>query len=368
MLLHGVTPALFHINNGACDAQALEATDRVARLRCLIEGPPELQARHICPHPPIESHSSLPARDGMRATREFVGTCLNAPAASRRLLSCDALPKPCPDPVGAQAGARDERARGALLDALGVVEFLAAFGAACEARPLRLGELQAAAAWPLDSPTLPELYQALLRCVLIEQARALGGPPHSGSAHVCGLPRRARRLLWGRTGGQRRVSLLSAALQRPFQLGPPFLCAEEARCEAWQATLQSHQWLAPRQTVHATFGRSGTIVTYMITAAAPAAPRADGAGGRDPRARAPLDAHARRRDLAGGAAPLSALHARGRPRRRGGGRCRRRRPAARAAGRPRRRAGRRAPAGRAAALAVRAAPGSPAQCRARVPT
>ncbi|KAK9821961.1 hypothetical protein WJX81_005263 [Elliptochloris bilobata] len=101
---------------GAKDAaalrtQALETADRVARLRCLVEGPPAVQ-----------------------------------PAV------------------------REERARGALLDALAVVEFLAAFGAACEARPLRLGELQAAAAWPLDSPTLPELYQALLRCVLIEQA------------------------------------------------------------------------------------------------------------------------------------------------------------------------------------------------------
>jgi len=159
-----------------------------------------------------------------------VGTSLNAPAAARRRLSCDALPcQTLPDPVGAQAGARDERARGALLDALGVVEFLAAFGAACEARPLRLGELQAAAAWPLDSPTLPELYQALLRCVLIEQACAVGGPAHPGSAHVSGLPRRARRLLWGRTGGQRRVSLLSAALQRPFQLGPLFPCVQRRR-------------------------------------------------------------------------------------------------------------------------------------------
>lgn len=229
MLLHGVTPALFHINNGACDAQALEATDRVARLRCLIEGPPELQARHICPHPPIESHSSLPARDGMRATREFVGTCLNAPAASRRLLSCDALPKPCPDPVGAQAGARDERARGALLDALGVVEFLAAFGAACEARPLRLGELQAAAAWPLDSPTLPELYQALLRCVLIEQARALGGAsPFGIRPCLRAAPARPAAAL----GPDRRPAPRQLAERRaaaPVSAGPSFsLCRRGA--------------------------------------------------------------------------------------------------------------------------------------------
>jgi len=149
-----------------------------------------------------------------------------------------------------QATARDESARGALLDALAVVEFLAAFGAACEARPLRLGELQAAAAWPLDSPTLPELYQALLRCVLIEQARAVApspptprcvpieqaraaGAPPRVRPRRSGPPWRARRL--PRAGQAASAARAGAGAAAPRARRADASRAEKARCEARQA-------------------------------------------------------------------------------------------------------------------------------------
>ena len=80
-------------------------------------------------------------------------------------------------------------ARAALGHAMAVVEFLAAFGGVCEARPLGLAELQHAAAWPLDSSTLSALYEALLRCVLLELARARPKPLVACRDHMlhCGF-------------------------------------------------------------------------------------------------------------------------------------------------------------------------------------
>ena len=58
------------------------------------------------------------------------------------------------------------------MDALAVAEFLACFGALCEAPPLPLAEVQRAAARPLGGGgALAGLYTALLRCVLLEKVR-----------------------------------------------------------------------------------------------------------------------------------------------------------------------------------------------------
>ena len=62
---------------------------------------------------------------------------------------------------------------GSLRDAMAIVEFAAMFGKQTGLEPLSLGILQAAVAWPLDSPDLAELYMALLRSILQDQARAL---------------------------------------------------------------------------------------------------------------------------------------------------------------------------------------------------
>ncbi|KAK9824389.1 hypothetical protein WJX72_009931 [[Myrmecia] bisecta] len=99
--------------------QAAEAAEKVARLRMLIQGPPTVEF-------------SLP----------------------------------------------EQSQWGPLMDALTVVEFLRSFGRVCEAHPLSLAELQHAAAWPLDSPKLVQLYMALLRCILLEQV-GQGGPTSS---------------------------------------------------------------------------------------------------------------------------------------------------------------------------------------------
>ena len=74
----------------------------------------------------------------------------------------------------AQPVAAGPHAHAALMDALAVAEFLACFGAACEAPPLALAEVQRAAARPLGGGgSLAALYTALLRCVLLEKARRL---------------------------------------------------------------------------------------------------------------------------------------------------------------------------------------------------
>ena len=63
-----------------------------------------------------------------------------------------------------------QEACASLQDAISVVEFLATFGAQCGIDPLGLHDLHAAAAWPLHTPGLVQLYTALLRCILQDQA------------------------------------------------------------------------------------------------------------------------------------------------------------------------------------------------------
>jgi hypothetical protein len=57
------------------------------------------------------------------------------------------------------------------MDALSLAEFLATFGVLCEAPVLALDEVQQAAARPLASGALQQMYMALLRCVLLEKVR-----------------------------------------------------------------------------------------------------------------------------------------------------------------------------------------------------
>ena len=67
---------------------------------------------------------------------------------------------------------RGPSAHASLMDALSLAEFLATFGVLCEASVLRVEELQRAAARPLGSATLRNMYMALLRCVLLEKVNA----------------------------------------------------------------------------------------------------------------------------------------------------------------------------------------------------
>ena len=66
-----------------------------------------------------------------------------------------------------------QEACASLQDAIAVVEFLAAFGEQCQIPPLSLHDLHSAAAWPLDSPALVQLYTALLRCILQDQVSTM---------------------------------------------------------------------------------------------------------------------------------------------------------------------------------------------------
>ena len=81
-----------------------------------------------------------------------------------------------------QAVVEGQEACASLQDAIAVVEFLAAFGEQCQIAPLSLHDLHSAAAWPLDSPALVQLYTALLRCILQDQVSTMpDGIQSSGS-------------------------------------------------------------------------------------------------------------------------------------------------------------------------------------------
>ena len=91
-------------------------------------------------------------------------------------------------------------------------------------------------AWPLDSPTLPELYQALLRCVLIElvpmltlrhRLSLLRGVPHSRRCCAACSSRSHNNVLYKLLLPFRRGSLVlpklypGAAAQRAHRPVPP---------------------------------------------------------------------------------------------------------------------------------------------------
>ncbi|KAF8056775.1 hypothetical protein HT031_006273 [Scenedesmus sp. PABB004] len=123
--------------------------------------------------------------------------------ADRRLQATAAGPPPLQDVI------RDERQLRSLMDALAVAEFLATFAPVCGAPHLNLGQLQQAAAWPLDGPELFELYSSLVKYLLAQWS-------HIESGHVGARVKRWARCLERSSA----VAARGAAAQRPEWCGP----------------------------------------------------------------------------------------------------------------------------------------------------